>query len=707
VKKVTAKSTRVCTLLVMLALFCALILAATAQAVGAANPAGVWASGQSSMPASSLPSESGHKGLAPDPQSSHLAPAERSSDMPESRIKTDELAAESSAVAGRWNIQLHDTDPAPLPRASLMPDPGDTVELLYATADEDIYESPVASASWSQLGTAPGAFVWIDRHPHGSQMYAMLSDNLFRSGDWGATWSWVKANVASFAVHPEDPDILYVGVGWSPAQDRGIWKTTDGGHSWTQIWHKDYEVPLSIGISTVNPNLMFAGVNQNPEASFSPTYIYRSTDAGASWSSVFMVYLREGPLPTHVLPDREDANKVYIALHGWDADAGVLLTTNMGDTWTRVTDFGDTSQKCTWMLAQSPTDPHVLYKTGGVNEGAQNLWRSTDGGYNWTQIASGTWGDFAPYWVTVSERTPDLLFVSGVQEGGTPTVYKSTNGGDTWSNFGPDQLDGTYARTLLLLESEGPSHYFGVGYCPTGQCGDPVNTSTGNLADQWEDLSIPGPGSSLSVQRTYNAQDSYEGPLGVGWSLNYDMRLTSMVTNVVEMKVEDGRRDRYISSDGETFIPPPGVNATFVRNGDDSYSLTREDQTRYNFDEDGYLTSIVTSNDLTTTLTYSGTHLTNVTEPAGRTITFTWNITDSRITGVQDPLGRTVVYTYTSGDLTSVADLRGHVGTYAYTGTNGLLSSHTEAGASTPRFVNWYNDDGQVTGSCWRAVRCP
>jgi RHS repeat-associated protein len=224
-----------------------------------------------------------------------------------------------------------------------------------------------------------------------------------------------------------------------------------------------------------------------------------------------------------------------------------------------------------------------------------------------------------------------------------------------------------------------------------------VNTSTGNFAHQWDDLSIPGPGPSLSVRRVYNSLDTYVGPLGKGWSLSYDMRLTSMATNVVEMKVEDGRRDRYISSNAEDFIPPPGVNATFVRNGDGSYTLTREDQTRYNFNDSGYLTSIVTSNELTTTLGYDGSLLTNATEPAGRTITLTWGVANTRITGIEDPVGRTVVYTYTNGDLTAVADLRNNVATYAYTGTNGCLSSFVEPGHPTPSFVNTYNGNRQVT----------
>jgi YD repeat-containing protein len=671
VKKLTARSTRLCTLLVMLGLLAALIVAATAQAVAAAKPQ-AW--------------------LAFRRHDQSVA-SERRADA------TADRANQAAAV--------------PLPSPSFSLDWDERLEMVYATVAAKVYRSAFAPANWSHIGTDGSQICQTYRHPRGEHVYALYGEclpgktnALQRSDDWGNTWSAVTTidKVVSFAIHPDDPNTLYVGR-QGDMSTRGIWRSTDNGQTWTRLWvqcgdgilWQSCYVPYSLGISPLNPDLMFAGVDE-AKGAWSDMWVMRSTDGGCSWSKVYTIHLGSGPAPTYVLASQEDVNDVYVALYGALAESGVLVSTNMGQSWTRETGFGSNAQRSTLMIAQSPTDPDTLYKTGGSAGGTQNVWRSNDGGDNWTQIVSGTNATFSPYWVAVSERTPDLFFLSGVKSDGAPRVYKSTNGGDTWSDFGAGQLTGGVARTLLLLETEGASHYFGLGYCPTGQCGDPVNTSIGNFAHQWEDLSIPGPGASLSVQRTYNSQDSYVGPLGKGWSLNYDMRLTSMATKVVEMKVEDGRRDRYISSDGETFIPPPGVNATLVRNDDDSYTLTREDQTRYNFDEDGYLTSIVTSNELTTTLTYSGTYLTNVTEPAGRSITFTWDITDGLITGVEDPLGRTVAYTYTSGDLISVADLRGHVATYAYTGTNGLLSSHTEAGTSTPRFVNWYSDDGQVTG---------
>nr|NIN67996.1 hypothetical protein [Anaerolineae bacterium]NIN98080.1 hypothetical protein [Anaerolineae bacterium]NIQ81022.1 hypothetical protein [Anaerolineae bacterium] len=707
-KKVRGRQQRVLGLVIVLGVIIGFMFVASALAVASWAPQVAHAEesgspGRTGDSGSSLASAPEDIGSVTVPGGSSLATSEGSSDILESGLEPDGLAVEPARLRGGWNSQLADLNPAPLPRTALTPDPADAVEMVYATVKNKVYRSPFAPANWSYVGTYPGTygFCWIGRHPHGSRMYAVWGicdagayNTLVRSDDWGATWSVVTlpSYATSFAIHPEDPDTLYVGVGGGPCAYRGIWKTTDGGDNWTHIWNYSCCVPASIGISPVDPELIFAGVRDNPDSNLT-SYIYRSTNGGSSWSRVYSVW---GPRVSHVLPDRQDANKVYAALYYAYESAGVLLSTNKGQSWTLVSDFGeDLHQKSTWMLAQSPADPDTLYKVGGNPGGvgvAGNIWRSTDGGYNWTQINSGIGGSVKALWVAVSERKPDVVYLGG----SGPKVYKSTNGGDSWEDFGSGQLSGGSAGTLLLVETQGPSHYLGI--CPSvAQCGDPVNTSTGNFADEWQDLSIPGPGSSLLVQRTYNSLDSYEGPLGTGWSLNYDMRLTVTETNVVEMKVEDGRRDRYISGDGESFLPPPGTNATLVRNVDQTYTLTRPDQTDYTFSEEGLLTSIVTSNELTTTLSYDGDRLIGVADPTGRTVTFTWNVSNTRITGVEDPLGRTIGYGYDGGNLVTVTGLRGYTATLAYTGTNGLLSSVIEPGQSSPSFVNEYDAEGRVT----------
>jgi RHS repeat-associated protein/uncharacterized repeat protein (TIGR01451 family) len=593
------------------------------------------------------------------------------------------------------------------------------LQVVYGGVNNDLYKSPFSAAGWSQVDSTGGSnYCQLLSHPNSPYMYALRGSDcggvhslktLQRSSDWGVTWQTVLTKVLSVAINPADPSVLIAGrsEASATAYERGVWMNyTYGEGSWTRVLqlcrvhNTVYGCYLweTIGWSAPDPDLLFASVHSGTGSNV--RMIYRSRDGGYSWAQVASLGSAMGGGPLLVrgsaswLMDPVDARTAYLPAERWK-DGGVMRTTNGGDSWARI-------GANTTHMAMSATDNRTIYR---AYLASSQIWRSTDRGNTWQLIDSGIPGDFRPRSMAASRRVPNTLFVAGTSGQSTapdpPRVYKSTDGGNTWSNFGSGQLPligggDTSVGSLLLLESEGASHYLGI--CPSvGQCGDPVNTSTGNFADEWQDLSLPGPGSSLLVQRTYNSLDSYEGPLGTGWSLNYDMRLTVTDTNVVEMKVEDGRRDRYISGDGESFVPPPGTNATLVRNPDGSYTLTRQDQTLHNFSEAGLLTSIVTSNELTTTLSYEGDRLSSVTDPTGRTITFTWNVSNTRITGVEDPLGRTIGYGYDGGNLVTVTGLRGYTATLAYTGTNGLLSSVIEPGQSTPSFVNEYDAEGRVT----------
>ena len=645
----------------------------------------------------------------------------RLDDPAEFDATTDSERRSPSTVSeprGIPNAVSADTNPAPVRSASSAPAPAERLHTLLAGVRAGsnpgrIYEREHGDQAWSRLGqqefwASLMKFVW---HPHGRHLYALVggvndSGLIYRSSDWGLTWQDITPSQdplpkwRDLVVDPDDPNTLFAGHKMGSAG--GLYRSKDAGDSWVRIWYVDFPgAPWpygvdAIGISPVDPDLVFIAIMTN---GYTTAQIRRSTDGGDSFPYAFAYHGPDNthPYPGYFLMDSRDRDIAYFPLGKRIRDGGIKRTTNGGDSWGWAGNASLGDDRTSLVMAQSATDNQVIYKIGLTQ---QNIWKSTNRGTTWTRIVTGTTSSFSPSWIIASPQSPDLLYVAGTT--GSARVYKSTDGGLQWTDFRTGLPGSGYsAQSLLLLETEGPSHYFGI--CPSvGQCGDPVNTSTGNFAHEWQDLSIPGPGSSLLVQRTYNSQDSYEGPLGTGWSLSYDMRLVVTDTDVVEMKVEDGRRDRYISGDGEDFFSPPGVNATFVRNTDETYTLTRQDQMRHNFSEEGLLTAIVTSNELTTTLAYDGNRLTNVTDPTGRTVTFTWNVTNTRITGVEDPVARTIDYGYQDGDLTSVTDLRGYAATYAYTGTNGELSSFTDPGQSTPRVVNEYDAQGRVT-SQWQA----
>jgi RHS repeat-associated protein/uncharacterized repeat protein (TIGR01451 family) len=638
----------------------------------------------------------------------------------------DVAATADYQAHGGWTASERDTipgtasrdrDPAPVRSASAAPVPGERLHTLFAGVRAGsnpgrIYDREFGEAAWDRVGQdLPETVIKLVWHPHGRYLYALVGSlgwsgtdaYIYRSGDWGVTWQ--KLTPAQdpgrvwrdLVVHPADPNTVFAGRVGGAAQS-GLHRSDDAGDTWTLIWHYDdpghppAEGVRAIGISPVDPDLIFIAISA-PFASQWPARILRSEDGGATFQSVYQYGKQDYPNPGFFLMDNRDRDIAYLALRTISGvQGGILRTMDGGDSWQWVGSGSLGGDRTSYVMAQSPTDNQVLYKVGPTQ---QNIWKSTNRGATWTRIITGTDQTFQPGWIIASQHSPDVLYVGGTT--GSAWVYKSTDGGSQWTDFRNGLPGSGYAvNSLLALETQGPSHYLGI--CPSvAQCGDPVNTSTGNFADEWQDLSIPGPGSSLLVQRTYNSLDSYEGPLGTGWSLNYDMRLTVTETNVVEMKVEDGRRDRYISGDAESFMAPPGTNATLVRNGDGSYTLTRQDQTDYNFSEGGLLTSIVTSNELTTTLSYDGHRLIGVTDATGRTITFTWNVSNTRITGAEDPLGRTVGYGYDGGNLVTVTGLRGYTATLAYTGTNGLLSSLIEPGQSSPSFVNEYDAEGRVT----------
>ena len=222
---------------------------------------------------------------------------------------------------------------------------------------------------------------------------------------------------------------------------------------------------------------------------------------------------------------------------------------------------------------------------------------------------------------------------------------------------------------------------------------DPVNTANGNYAYTHADLSVPTQGLVLDFARAYNSLIPHSGPLGWGWTHSWNLRLTVNITDsTVMVTFDDGHAERWIWT-GTAYDGDSGVFGMLVRNGDGSFDLTQKDQNRYHFETSGRLAWIADKNGNTTTLSYTGDHLTSVTGPAGRALTFTYD--GDHLVQVTDPLGRTVGFGYDGlGNLTVVTDTLGYTTTYTYDADHRLLSI-TDANGHT--FVtNEYNSAGRV-----------
>lgn len=229
----------------------------------------------------------------------------------------------------------------------------------------------------------------------------------------------------------------------------------------------------------------------------------------------------------------------------------------------------------------------------------------------------------------------------------------------------------------------------------------PIDTATGNFWHTFTDLSIPGRGPAIEVQRTYNSLLAQaDGPFGHGWSDWYGQRL-EIDTSTVVLHGCSGSKTSFTLEDG-SWKAPPRVLGALEHNADDTWTYRRAGRDRYDFDSTGRLTAIADRKGETTQVAYPNADTRVVTDPAGRYVTF--NLTGGRVTSLQDSSApaRTVTYDYDdSGNLTDVIDIGGGHWTFAYDNQHRMVTMRSPkffdvSATPDPVVTNHYDSEGRV-----------
>ena len=263
--------------------------------------------------------------------------------------------------------------------------------------------------------------------------------------------------VADLAVVESDPRIFYVGVATG-----GVWKTENAGITFTHVFHE--EETASVGDVTVapsNPNVIWVGTGEPQNRQSSPwgNGVYRSTDAGRTWTHL-------GLENTHhisrIQVHPRDPDVAYVAAvgHLWGAnpERGVYRTTDGGASWDRVLFVDDHTGAID--LAMDLSDPRTLFaamyqrqrRAWGFNGGGpgSGIYRTTDGGDSWTELTEGLpEGDKGRIGLDIHRGDGNIVFAlveadarapgqgfggggGGDQENG---VYRSTDRGESWEHI--------------------------------------------------------------------------------------------------------------------------------------------------------------------------------------------------------------------------------------------------------------------------------
>jgi len=243
-------------------------------------------------------------------------------------------------------------------------------------------------------------------------------------------------------VDPKDAATIYVA-----AASGGIWKTTNHGTFWTPIFDGQPDNTFGdLAIFAGDTRIIWAGTGEqnNRQSTSWGGGVYRSTNGGATWQHVGLEATRHiGRVQLHPT----DANIAYVAAIGnlWkpNAERGVYKTTDAGKTWTKVL-YVDTLTGAT-DLAMDPRDPNVLYaamyqrlrSTFGYNGGGPGsaIYKTIDGGATWKKLENGIpAGDKGRIALAIAQSNPDVLIalVEHATESGT---YRSEDAGATWKKM--------------------------------------------------------------------------------------------------------------------------------------------------------------------------------------------------------------------------------------------------------------------------------
>ncbi len=246
--------------------------------------------------------------------------------------------------------------------------------------------------------------------------------------------------IADIEVDPANDSIWYVAHG-----SGGLWKTTNRGTSWTSIF--DDGGSYSLGCVTVDPKnsqVVWLGTGENI-SNRSVGYgdgVYKSTDGGESWSNVG---LRDSQHIAKILIDPRDSNTVYVAAEGplWGpgGDRGLYKTIDGGRSWHRVLSISDDTGVTN--VAMDPRDPNVLYASafqrrrrvgqligGGPESG---IYKTTDGGQNWQKLSEGLPSvDMGRIALAISPQKPDVVYALVTAAGDAGGLFRSSDRGQSW-----------------------------------------------------------------------------------------------------------------------------------------------------------------------------------------------------------------------------------------------------------------------------------
>lgn len=366
----------------------------------------------------------------------------------------------------------------------------------------------------------------------------------YKSTNGGETWQHLgledTRHITRILVDPRNPDIVLVatlGHSYGQNEERGVFRSTDGGKNWKKVLFKDNTTgAVDLCFEPGNPKVVYATLWHaiwKPDVKDQPfdpgSGLYKSKDGGVTWTQISgngLPTVNWGRAGVAVAPGTR-GQRVYLIIEAKEKKGGLFRSDDGGATWRRITE--DPRIETFWYMGEifvDPRNPDVVYVP------LQNFFRSTDGGKSFTAIKGAPGGDdYHTMWI---DPTNPQRMILGTDQGATISM----NGGETWSPW-YNQPTGEFYR--VATDHRFPYWVYG----PQQDSGTAGIASRGNNGQITERDWYPvGPGESgytipdpLDPDVVYNA--------GPGGSVVRLSKTTGQVRDISPAPVPQGSKYRF------------------------------------------------------------------------------------------------------------------------------------------------------------------
>ena len=304
------------------------------------------------------------------------------------------------------------------------------------------------------------SIVWVGTGEPNNRQSSSWGDGAYKSLDGGKTWKKMgleaTRHIGRIVIHPKNPEVVYVaamGHLWGPNPERGVYKTSDGGKSWSLVLRINDDTGVSdIAMDPESPDTLYAAAYQRRRTPFGfngggpGSGIYKTTDGGATWKKLTkgLPYENGGDTGRIGLDIyRKDPNIVYAVVQ--HEKGGTFRSEDKGETWKKM---GETNPRPSY-YSQIRVDPNNDLRIWEL--GAQ-MFYSEDGGKKFvTDRVKGIHGDFHAMWIDPADSNHMLAGSDG-------GIHWSYDAGRTWDFVKTIAIGQFYE---IALDNERPYHICG------------------------------------------------------------------------------------------------------------------------------------------------------------------------------------------------------------------------------------------------------